>query len=309
MATISVVIVSDYQSSAVRSWNDERACFRALAAQDILESVEYMLCEDAQFEGTAPEDLSAILPGLQIRYFPVSDSYSLKNAGMRAVKSEFVAQLDADCQPSSNWLRAALATMRRDKAITGVSGLTTYAETALPVRLSALLSRGYLSPGKSGSTEFLSNNCAVVRREAFLLHPLPESLGAFSSRMQSNAMLLDGGRFWFDGDILIIHEFEGWRMETDIRRNLGWGTVTTRLADGSLPYSGLVRLGPLSIPAIWAGKLWNCWMDCLRCGRQYGLRWFEVPLALAAACVVISMEVPGMWVAYRREKLSATAYR
>lgn len=306
---MTVVIVSDYQSGSERCWDDERACLRAMAAQDIREAVDYFLCLEKEEEGTVPADLCEILPGLQVHYFAGGDSYSLKNAGVRLANSPYIAMLDADCTPSSNWLRCAVETLERRPDVSGVSGSTQYEGTELMVRLLALLSRSFLDPGRTGETMYLSNNCGVIRREDYLRHPLPEQLGAFSARIQSDRLLREGRKFWFDRSILVVHEFEGWGMERDIRRNIGWGTVATRLEDPQLPYAGLVRVGMGAIPVVWAGKQWNSWMDCLRCFGQYKVKWYELPAAFLLSCVVISMELPGMWLAYQRKGLGETAYR
>ena len=74
-------------------------------------------------------------------------------------------------------------------------------------------------------------------------------------------------------------------------------------------HASLLRAGAISIPRIVAGKLLNTWRDCTRCARAYGVRWHELPLALAAAVAVQIMEVPGMIAAYRGQSFGARAYR
>jgi hypothetical protein len=139
-------------------------------------------------------------------------------------------------------------------------------------RLSALLSRAYVDRGTAGPTPFIANNNASFRRSVYLAHPLPTQMGAFAGRIQAEAVLRAGGRLLFDPSIHVIHEFEGWPMEVDIRRNVGYGTVITRLRDPRMPYAGLIRLGRLSIPLIVTGKTLNIWLDLLRCWRHFGVR-------------------------------------
>jgi hypothetical protein len=98
-------------------------------------------------------------------------------------------------------------------------------------------------------------------------------------------------------------------MEADIRRNIGYGTVATRIADPSLPYARLARIGVAAVPLIFAGKLLTTWGDCLRCASAYGVRWFELPATLLAGVVVNIMEIPGMLAAYRGLPIERTAYR
>jgi hypothetical protein len=113
----------------------------------------------------------------------------------------------------------------------------------------------------------------------------------------------------FDPSIRVIHEFEGWKMETDIRRNTGFGTVSTRLRDSRLPYARLVRVGRLAIPAIVVGKIWNAWGDCFRCWRVFDLRGHELPFALAMAPLLIAFETSGMWAAYGDRGIGGSFYR
>lgn len=176
-------------------------------------------------------------------------------------------------------------------------------------RLLGLLSRSYLDPGRPGPTRCISTNAACYRREFYRRHPLPIGLGAFASRIQSEALLRDGQRFLFEPELVVTHDFEGWRMECDIRRNHGYATVITRLVDARLPYAGIIRLGTISIPLIVAGKTIDSICDCFRCFRHYGVKTYELPLALAIAFVTHILEIPGMLAAYRGGTVGATGFR
>jgi hypothetical protein len=94
--------------------------------------------------------------------------------------------------------------------------------------------------------------------------------------MQSEAILRGGGHLLFEPRMRVIHDFEGWAMERDIRRNIGYGTIITRLRDRAMPYAWLARPGPLSIPLFALAKTLDNWWDCLRCGLHYGVRWHEL---------------------------------
>ena len=217
--------------------------------------------------------------------------------------------LDADCKPDRDWLRLIVETMRAHPEVATVSGRTFYEGKGLDTRVLALLSRSYLDPGVRGETPFVSNNAGAFRRDVFLKHPLPEDLGAFSSRIQSEAIKRDGGVLWFEPEMSVVHEFEGWPMEADIRRNIGYGTIATRIAEPTMPHASLIRMGVMATPVVAAGKLINTWRDCIRCGSAYGVRWFELPVAMGAAVVVNLMEIPGMLAAYRHGSIQDTAYR
>jgi hypothetical protein len=109
--------------------------------------------------------------------------------------------------------------------------------------------------------------------------------------------------------MVVVHEFEGWAMERDIRRNKGFAVVSTRLIDRKQPFAWITRLGLGAVPAILVGNTVLSLRDCLRCWRHYGLRAFELPVALALAPVVSLLEVPGVVAALRGRPLGTTAYR
>ena len=306
---ITVIVVSDYNSATERTWNDERTCLAAVAAQNLREPFEVVISEDEKYREIFPEELLAIVPGTRVIFSANSSSYGLKNAGARVAAAPIVALLDADCKPDPDWLRIIVDTMRTRPQVAAVSGRTFYEGRGLDTRVLALLTRSYLDPGIRGETSFVANNAAGFRRDVFLAHPLPEELGAFSSRIQSEAMRRHGCVLWFDPGMHVVHEFEGWSMEADIRRNIGYGTIATRLAEPQMPHASLIRMGMVATPLVAAGKLLNSWSDCIRCASAYGVRWFELPVAMGAAVIVNLMEIPGMLAAYRRGSIQETAYR
>jgi hypothetical protein len=141
----------------------------------------------------------------------------------------------------------------------------------------------------------------AFRRAAYLAHPLPTGIGTFSSRIQSEALLQDGGELLFDPKIQVTHDLEGWSMEADVRRNAGPGTIATRLRDASLSWARLVRLGPVSIPVILTGKSVDSWWDCVRCGRYYSVRWFQLPAAMLVSIGIHLLELRGFGKPIRAE--------
>lgn len=90
----------------------------------------------------------------------------------------------------------------------------------------------------------------------------------------------------------VVHDFEGWPMEWDIRRTQGSRTVITRLLDDRLPYARLFRAGVFAIPLIVAGKTLDSVRDCLRCVRHYTVKTYKRPLALALTVSTHILEIP-----------------
>lgn len=306
---VTVVIVSDYGGGERKAWDDLRVLLQALGRQDFDESVEYLLIESADVADRMPEELSAILHGLRVLSRPVSSSYELKNEGVTVARSELVVILDADCVPEPGWLRHLVGAARAQPQAAAVSGRTTYAGATILERTLAVLSRAYLDPGGRGRSIYISNNNALVRRSVWLSAPLSTEGGRFGSRMQSEELRRRGCWFFFEPDARVVHDFEGWSMERDIRRNIGFSTIRIRQVDPQMPYAWMVRMGSPSIPLIVAARTVASLADCVRAGSNYGVRWFEQPVAWALAVVVNLMEVGGMLRAFGDRPITRTAYR
>jgi hypothetical protein len=304
-----VVIVCDYAAGTPEGWEASRKSLMALATQDFAEKAEFILCESDEFQDQLPADLTGILPGLRILFVGGKSSYELKNAAVEAASAELIAMIDADCVPRIDWLRRLVDSLRKYPRAAAVSGKTTYGGNSLSVRLNCLLDRAFVDPGGAGPTRLISDNNAGFRRSAYLAHPLPLHAGGFTGFLQSEAMLRRGYELYFEAEIGVEHEFEGWSMEADIRRNRGHAAIKTRLLHRSLPYAWAVRLGPIGIAPMLASKILDGWRDCLRCRLAYGIRWYELPLVMLASVGVSLLEAPGMLTAFRGRELSGTHFR
>lgn len=308
-ANLSVIVVSDYAAGEDKSWEDLRGALRAWADQEGAPADEFILVESSRFKGQIPSDLLGMIPNMRVMHVDAESSYELKNRAVEAATGDWVAIVDADCIPQRSWLQGLRAAIGEYPDVAAVSAKTVYPGRSRMERVLGLLSRSYLDPARRGPTRFISGNATCFRREVYCRHPLPVGIGAFASRMQSEAFLRDGEALLFDPELVVVHDFEGWPMERDIRRNHGYSTVITRLRDTRLPYAGLVRLGVVAIPLIVAGKTIDSFGDCFRCFRQYGVKVSELPLVLFLAIVTHLLEIPGMVAAYRGQTIGTTAYR
>ena len=308
-ASLSVIVVSDYAAGEEKSWEDLRRALRAWLEQEGLPAEEFMLVESSRFKGNIPNDLLGLIPNMTVLYLDAESSYELKNQAVEFATGDWLAIVDADCIPQRSWLQVLRAAIAEYPDVAAVSAKTLYPGRSRIERILGLLSRSYLDPGRRGPTRFISGNAACFRREMYRRHPLPVGIGAFASRIQSEAFLRDHATLLFDPELVVVHDFEGWPMERDIRRNHGYSTVITRLRDHRLPYARLVRAGVIAIPFIVAGKTLDSVRDCLRCFRHYNVNVYELPLALALTVVTHVLEIPGMLAAYRGRSIGATAYR
>lgn len=306
---LSVIVVSDYSAGTEKSWEDMRRALRGWADQEGPPAEEFLLVESSRFKGRIPSDVSGMVPNMTILSLDADSSYELKNRAVEAATGDWLAIVDADCIPQRSWLRVLRAVIAERPEAAAISAKTLYLGRSRTERVLGLLSRSYLDPGRRGPTRFISGNAACFRREVYRRHPLPVDLGPFASRIQSEAFLRDGATLLFDPGLVVIHEYEGWSMECDIRRNHGYSTVITRLRDARLPYARLIRLGAMAIPLIVAGKMVDSVRACLRCFRQYQVKPYEIPLTLVLTMVTHVLEIPGMLAAYRGHTVGTTAYR
>jgi len=305
----TVAVVSDYATGQGQSWENFRKTLRALAGQASRDDTEFLLVEREGYLPSPPPDIVAILPSLRVISSPETESFGLKNAGVREARGEIVVILDADCEPAEDWLSNIARAWDRNPDAWAISGHTSYEDPRLLVRLAALLARAYVNPGQAGQTRHASNNNYSWRRDAWLRAPLPLGMGPFGGEMQSEAAHRQNGKLIYDPSIEVVHEFEGWRMEADIRKNSGYCTVMTRLRDAEMPWAGLVRAGMVAIPVIVAAKTFNSWANFFRCRKYFRIGLAAAPVALLMAPVVSLLEVPGMLAAYTGRGRGITEFR
>ena len=309
MFDVSVVVVSDYAGGDAKSWDDLRQTLTSLSRQDFQGQAEFILVEAAGFRDSIPADLARIIPGLRMVWSEATASYDMKNAGGAAASADIVAMLDADCTPCESWLRHLVETMRTYPDAAAVSGKTTYPGRTLLERIMALISRSFLHRRRTGDTDSISNNNAGYRRDILLRYPLSNAIGPFGAGLQNTAIVCDGHRVMFEPRMLAVHDFEGWAMERDVRRNVGYATVAVRQHEPRIKQAWFVRLGVFSLPLFYAGRALMSSRQCIRHHRDYGVPAYALPMALALAFVVHAMELPGMVRAFRSRPITDTVYR
>lgn len=305
----TVVVVSDHGATPASVHDDLRSCLRGLAAQQFDEPVEILLVESTEQLARLPADVLAILPGLRIVPVESAHSYELKNAGVRAANSDLVVLLDADCTPSPHWLQAAVHHLRAHPEASMVTGRLVYQDYGLISRCLALLSRAHSDRGRVARARFISNANGAYRREVLLRYPLCVDAGPFSGLLQSEAMWREGCRAHFDPAMEVVHAFEGWPMERDLRNQIGHATIAVRRLDPLMRFAWLLRAGTASIAIFAFLRTLDSWWNCLRSARQYRIRWWQLPVSLGVAVVVHALEVPGMLRAFRKQPAGATDYR
>ena len=292
--SVSVLIVSDYGGHSDQDWNYLRDTLAALRAQIFAGPVELILVDSSAVGETMPPDVVELSATLRVVHDGDVDSCALLNRAVQGAAADIVALLDGDCAPVPGWIAAGVECLRKHPEAVAVSGRTVYPDKGVSYRVLAALSRSFIDPGGPGVTHFISNNNALVRRAALLAHPLGKPPRALAARLQTEAIRIDGGVLRFEPRMRVTHRFEGWRMERRIRRNVGYRAVRVRQLDPRVPFAWMTRLGALAVPCMVAARTLDSFRDCVRVGREYGVRWFELPLAFAAAVAVHLLEIGGM---------------
>jgi hypothetical protein len=305
----SIIIVIDYKAGGREAWNNLRLTLKGLAQQEYREPVEFLLVEGD--EGLhVPDDLQRILPDLRLVRSAGTTSYDFKNTGAEAAASDFVVLLDADCVPRPGWWRALMEHHRQHPDAAAISGKTFYRAEGLLPRIFALLDRSYVDCGPAGRTHAISNNNGAVRRDILLRFPLKNDLGPFGSKGHSERIEAAGGELRFEPGMIVEHAYAGWQMAQTDRRQIGYAMTRYRQLNDDSDHAWMFKLGSLGIPLVLAMAIAGSWKRCLKRGSYYGIRWFELPVALAVAVSAHAMELPGIMLALRGDRIETVgAYR
>lgn len=306
---ISVIVVSDYASGKERGWDDLRATLQALKEQEFTESAEFILVETPELARRIPADVLSMASGLRLVEASARNTHELINAAVPETSAELIAILEGDCAPAPSWLRACVEAMRARPEAAVVSGRTRYPGQSLLNRSMAALSRSFLDSGQTSMTRHLTTNNCVFRRETLWRHPLPVEAGPHMSMLHASQIRAGGGQLWFEPRMEVVHAYSGWNNERHLRHSIGYGVVAVRRADPRAAHTWVTRFGILTIPLFIGLRALNgCW-HCIRIGRAYGVRWYELPAAFALAFAATSMEARGMWYALRGVPLPENEYR
>ena len=177
---VTVLVAIDYGVDEAAAWADLRRSLKGLAAQDFDEPFDVVFLESAAHADRIPDDLSDILPALQIQISEGETAYDFLLDGARDARAELFATLDADSVPDPSWLRHLVAAMRARPDAAAICGRTTYGDRGLIVRLLAILQRAPLEAFRPGDQTYVTNNNAIFRRALYFKYPLTNEVGPYS---------------------------------------------------------------------------------------------------------------------------------
>lgn len=248
------------------------------------------LLKDGGLDAAAAE--IEIVPTRETEY------YTSKNTGARAASKGTLVLLDSDVIPESGWLKAMLAGV--DTPGVDVVGGAVYIGP-----LNTLVDRAFAAfwffpmrreavAGLTTVQHLFANNMAM-RRDFFLAHPFPEDREV--TRGQCTVWAADlkrqGLSLWRDPTARVAHPApEGFVFKRGLMR--GHDRYLRGRAAGSLRRGALLTsLRMVTYEVVRAVK------NIFRRRRGVGLRWFEVPGAVAVALYYLFAE----WVGFVMEWL------
>lgn len=296
---ISIIIVSDFELSTEKSWQDEIRCLAAFRKQDFAEPYELILVENSAFANNVAEQVYQTAPQVRVLFTDEQQSAKLKDYAVAHTDSPLIAVVEADCTPNPQWLRTLVTALREHPDYAVASGRTWYGDSNSYQRCLNLMHRAFDDYGKPSESKYISNNGAVYRRDILQHFPYPDAITPFLSSRERNRQILKAGhRFFFHPQARMQHAIGAFDFFRDVHRNVGYADM---MGQPSRHY--------LRIPLLFAGRSWIELRNLMRLHRQY-LKWYDwllLPLLMLGGRL---LEIPGMLDAiHQRQTIPNSAYR
>lgn len=225
---LTVIVVSDTEG-ARKTWEDEIAAIKALAAQDFDEPFALMIVEPVSQKGEpVPAAVRQPIEDFTIHYAPTEKSAGLKDAGIARCETEWLVVLDADCAPHPNWLRLMMAAADAHPEYAAYSGRTFYGDETSLLRVLNILDRSGEDFGKDGPSLVVQNNAALFKTEIIKQFPYRDMPSPFCSPGPRGwAMMNKGHKFYYVHEALVRHELDD-KFIGDFRKHMGFMKIFTR---------------------------------------------------------------------------------
>lgn len=299
-ATLSVVLVSEFQAGETRDWREERRMLEALARQDIGIDFDVILVESEAARGSQiPDDLARIMPGLKVVYGPFDQSSPLKNFAITHCNSALIAVLETDVTPDPGWLGRLYRRAMQAPDFDVFTARTNYGLDTMWRRVCSVLDRTFDDCGKSGPSQHISNHAALYRAEVLKRYPYPAAPSPFvAARLRNTDIAREGRKTFFEYDAVTQHDVGGFGFIFDFRRNNGYAEIACSK-----------KPGWMLIPRRLAARMYGEAGDILRVGWRY-LRPLDWPLLTFMYFWVRIPEAVGMIDALRGEaRVPGSAHR
>jgi len=308
---VSVVvetITARFDSTTGSLPNDLAATLDGIARQTYpRDRIETIVLIDEEVSSETVAELRQRYPDVKLVSADASNYFAAKNAGAAASSGDFIALLDGDCVPATDWLEMLLSRFERDVA--AVAGRTRYEGRSLTARTFSIPDFAYVHGENDGASGFNINNLAF-RRAVLLEHP-------FDARIRRNGgcyflfhqLRAAGARIIYEPRATVAHglDIRGFGF---VRKHFerGYDGVTVYRLDEQAVLRGtrlLRRAGAAALPAIYARRLFIDWTRMVRHRRQIGIALFALPYFAAVAATTRSIELAGALAATMHAKRGA----
>lgn len=297
---LSVVVVSDFEATAEKTWADEVKMAQALARQDIDLPFRVIFGEsEAHHNSPPPAALFEAVPHAEIVYAPSEMSAEMKDYAVRQCRSTWIAVFEADALPEPDWLRQLYDQAQRHPDIAVFSGRTFYGEETMWRRALGLIDRSYDDAGAPGESVHISNNGALYRADVLKAFPYPDAATPFlSSRRRNKKILAAGHKCYSERAARTRHAVGGLSFLWDVHQHTGYSAMMMR-----------AKPGWLAIPRVLGGQFAADLRNAARVGPRY-LRARDWPLWFGLLFAARVPEIWGMLKAARgAHRFDGSAYR
>lgn len=296
---LTVIVVSDFEPGE-KTWKDEIAMAKAMAAQDTEADFDLVFVENAApHTSPPPKAIEEAFPGAKILFHASEKSAALKDFGVQQSDTPWVALLEADALPEPSWLSHLLKAASNNPEYDIISGRTYYGDQSSWQRALNLLDRSFDDKSHSGPGDHISNNGALYKTEMLKKFPYPETESPFVSARRRNFKIMRAGhKVYFERAALMRHAIGGFDFVMDFRRHTG--------------FSDMMLDPPQRFWKIPGKVAWRSVFEMskiIRLNHAYW-RWYDWPLGIGLWIFARIPETLGMVDAVRKkEKFENTSYR
>lgn len=271
------------------------------------EAREVVIVVDPDAPREEVEALRRDKPALRVIVSSQRSYFAAKNEGAEAARGEYVALLDSDCVPATDWLARSMA--RFEPGVDVVAGRTRYQGTGWIARLLSIPDFAYVVAAPDGHASGFNINNIVFRRATLLAHP-------FEARIRRNGacyllfqqLRRNGIGIAYEPAARTAHALDP-SGAVFIRKHFdrGYDSIAAYRADDGGDLKGTPyfrRYGAFALPPIFLRRTMLDWVNLIRHRRQIGFPLAWLPLVLLLAPTLRAIEFAGaLWAAVRGERL------
>ncbi|MEO1252287.1 MAG: glycosyltransferase [Pseudomonadota bacterium] len=280
---LTVLIVNDFAGKE-KNWRDEVRAVNAFLRQDVGRTFRIVIAESEDFrDAPVPNALTSLSDKIEIAYFNETRSAQLKDAGVGAVKTEWVLVIDADCEPNAGFVRNLIAAVEKYPDFDYFISRAHYGLNTPLRRAASMFDRHRDNECEDRRVYYVPGHGFLARTNVAKRFRAPNAPTPFLATPVRQSRILSGGaKVRFVGDAVADHEFS-LGFIWDFNRELGFASYLSRRE--SHGHSALRVLGSLQ----------KAMFKTFASRHRDFLRWTDYPIALALQVFAIAPMLYGIW--------------